>query len=94
MESSWKILQISLEEEDSLLLSLAQGAASLLIAHPTDFAVFARHELGDGLHCRIDLYFSPVAAPYAPLLAQLCGPPSPEGLRLVLGSQDAWQLLK
>lgn len=85
MQSSWLCLQVGLEEEERLLLSLARQATDP-VALPVDLAIFARHELEDGLHCHVDLFFSPAATPLAPQGARLCAAPSPRGLRLVLGS--------
>jgi hypothetical protein len=60
---------------------------------PPEMAVFTRQEAG-AMHCQVTAYFSPAAAKIAQaLMAQPCNPPSRQGLELLAGSPDCWQIL-
>ena len=81
--------------EDSLghiktLFTSAYEAAN----HAQDMAVFVRHESEGRLHCDVKVYFTPAAAAVAKAVdAVSCQIPSLEGLGLLVGSQQAWELL-
>ena len=61
---------------------------------PSSFAAFIRHEADGRLHCEVKIYFSPAASEIARSFnARACGTPSPIGLSLLAGSEDAHQTL-
>jgi hypothetical protein len=61
---------------------------------PREMAVFIRHESEGRLHCEVMAYFSPAAAAVARRVdAEPCERPSPDGLSLLVGSEDAWLAL-
>jgi len=63
-------------------------------AHPTDVAVFVRHNSEGRLHCQVEVYFSPAAALLANEMdADPCEKPSRDGLGLLIGSEDSWSTL-
>ncbi len=69
-------------------------AARVSAGSPRDMAVFFRHESDGSLHCRVMLYISPSASPFAStILAEPCEPPASAGLGLLAGSKEAWSLL-
>ncbi len=56
-------------------------------------AAFIRHESGR-LHCEVKIYFSPASAAVAREVdAEPCARPSPDGLSLLVGSEDSWPAL-
>lgn len=60
---------------------------------PAGIALFVRHESDRQLHCDVKLYFSPMSEFIARnLRATPCRRPSPQGLSLLEGSNDAWAL--
>jgi hypothetical protein len=60
---------------------------------PAEMAVFTRQEPGV-MHCEVTAYFSPAALTLAHrFLAQPCKPPEPQGLELLAGSVNCWQIL-
>ena len=62
--------------------------------NPGEMAVFMRHESEGRLHCEVMTYFSPAAIDVARAVeAESCAKPSPVGLSLLAGSQDAVQML-
>ncbi len=64
-------------------------------ARPSGMAAFFRHESEGRLHCEIYVYFSPGAAAMArAMAAEPCPRPSPDGLDLLAGPEDAWSLLR
>ncbi len=74
--------------ERGLTSAFAEGGS------PTDMAAFIRHESEGRLHCDVKLYFSPKADTFAQEVnAQPCPQPSPDGLSLLVGSEDCWRLL-
>jgi len=61
---------------------------------PGDMAVFIRHESEGRLHCEVMVYFSPASGSLAREFgAEPCQRPSPNGLGLLAGSEDAWAVL-
>lgn len=61
---------------------------------PAQMAVFMRHESEGRLHCEVKVYFSPASIDVArDLDAEPCEKPSPDGLTLLAGSEDAWLIL-
>lgn len=69
-------------------------AAYARAGSPADMALFVRHESAGDLHCELRIYLSPAAAPLAKALdATPCARPSPHGLGLLVGSEDAWSAL-
>lgn len=61
---------------------------------PEHMAMFIRHVSEGQLHCDVIVYFSPAASPVArEAFADPCPPPLPQGLGLLRGSEDAWELL-
>lgn len=61
---------------------------------PAQMAVFMRHESVGRLHCEVMVYFSPASVDVARKLdAERCVKPSPDGLSLLAGSEDAWLIL-
>jgi len=61
---------------------------------PSEMALFIRHESEGRLHCEVKIYFSPAALLVAEHAgATPCEPPSPDGLGLLIGSEDAWRRL-
>lgn len=62
--------------------------------NPADMAAFIRHESDGGLHCEVKVYLSPGCVAVAEEVnAKPCAKPSPEGLGMLLGSDEAWQSL-
>lgn len=60
---------------------------------PEDMAVFVRYGTR-GLHCEVEVYFSPVAADVARVFAaEPCARPAPEGLNLLVGTEGCRQRL-
>ncbi len=63
-------------------------------ANPKDLAVFIRHESEGRLHCEVIVYFSPAAVDIAQKQnAKPCQTPSPNGLSLLAGAEEACQTL-
>lgn len=61
---------------------------------PKEIAVFVRHESERRLHCEVKTYFSPASIDVAQELdAKPCEKPSPEGLSLLIGSEESWLIL-
>ena len=59
-----------------------------------EMAVFIRHESEGRLHCEVKAYFSPASAVVARAVdAQPCETPAPDGLGLLVGSEDSWSAL-
>lgn len=59
-----------------------------------EMAIFVRHESEGRLHCEVRVYFSPATAHVAEAVdAVACKKPSPAGMGLVAGSEDAWSIL-
>ena len=59
-----------------------------------EMAIFIRHESEGQLHCEVRVYFSPASHNIAKAVnAVICKTPSPEGLGLLAGSEDAWSIL-
>jgi hypothetical protein len=70
------------------------STAYLDAGSPNDLAGFIRHESNGGLHCDVNIYLSPMSATVATMIdAERCSRPSPEDLSLLVGSEDAWQVL-
>lgn len=62
--------------------------------NPENMAAFIRHESDGGLHCEVMVYLSPACESVAGACnATPCAKPSPEGLGMLLGSDETWQLL-
>ena len=62
--------------------------------NPADMAAFIRHESDGGLHCEVKVYLSPACVAVAEEVnAKPCAKPSPEGLGMLQGSDEAWQSL-
>ncbi len=60
----------------------------------TETAVFIRHESEGRLHCEVKAYFSPAADVVARAVeAEPCNRPAPDGLSLLVGSEDSWSTL-
>ena len=59
-----------------------------------ELAAFFRHEAEGRLHCELIVYFSPMTATVARSVgAKPCRRPSPNGLSLFAGSDEAWSAL-
>ena len=59
-----------------------------------EMAIFVRHESEGRLHCEVLVYFSPATAHVAEAVGALaCNKPTPLGLGLLAGSEDAWSIL-
>ncbi len=59
-----------------------------------EIAVFVRHESAGHLHCEVEVYFSPAAHAIAMQLdAEPCPWPAPDGLSLLVGSEESWSAL-
>lgn len=59
-----------------------------------EMAVFIRHESEGRLHCEVKAYFSPASVVVARAVdAEPCARPSPNGLSLLVGSEDSWPAL-
>lgn len=58
-----------------------------------EMAVFTRQEPGV-MHCEVTAYFSPAALTLSrQFLARPCNPPEPQGLELLAGNVNCWQVL-
>ncbi len=74
---------------EELLSSMLATAGS-----PKEMAAFVRHESEGRLHCEVKVYFSPASAAVAREVgAEPCGRPAPDGLGLLVGSEDSWLAL-
>lgn len=72
-----------------LLLSAYQQAG-----RPKEMAAFIRHESEGRLHCEVKIYLSPMSVNVAREIgAKPCVKPSAEGLGLLAGSQESFQVL-
>ena len=61
---------------------------------PEEMAAFIRHKSEGRLHCEVIVYFSPLSEALARAFdAEPCEKPSPDGLSILAGSQDAWRVL-
>ena len=61
---------------------------------PEEMAAFIRHESEGRLHCEVKVYFSPASVIVAREVdAEPCERPSPDGLSLLVGSEDSWLAL-
>jgi hypothetical protein len=61
---------------------------------PKEMAAFLRHESEGRLHCEVKVYFSPASVDVAREVdAEPCERPSPDGLSLLVGSEDSWLAL-
>ena len=61
---------------------------------PEEMAAFIRHESEGRLHCEVKIYFSPKSIAVAREVdAEPCERPSPDGLSILAGSQDSWEVL-
>lgn len=70
------------------------GSAYRTIALPKDVAVFVRHVSEGGLHCQVEVYFSPASGSLARKAgASPCERPSTDGLDLLIGSDESWSAL-
>ncbi len=59
-----------------------------------EVAVFIRHESEGRLHCEVKAYFSPASIAVARAVdAEPCKKPTPDGLSLLIGSEDSWSAL-
>jgi len=66
----------------------------LIAPYPKDVAVFVRHNSEGRLHCEVEVYLSPASVVLAKELdAEPCARPSPNGLGLLIGSEDSWSAL-
>jgi hypothetical protein len=71
-------------------ISAALSAARQEPVKPRDWAAFFRHESDGGLHCAVKVYFAPGAAPVAQAFGAVpCRPPTPDGLGLLAGCENA-----
>ena len=62
--------------------------------NPVEMAAFIRHESEGRLHCEVKVYFSPASVIVAREIdAEPCDRPSPDGLSLLVGSEDSWLAL-
>ena len=69
-------------------------SAYLRNGSPGEMAAFVRHESEGRLHCEVKVYLSPAAAAVAREIdARPCNKPSPRGLSLLAGSDQAWEIL-
>ena len=76
-------------ELESVLVSARTEAEN-----PENMAAFIRHESDGGLHCEVKVYLSPACESVAGTCnATPCAKPSPEGLGMLLGSDEAWRSL-
>ncbi len=83
---------LAFEQQASIEERLVSGFTEA--GSPTDMAAFIRHESEGRLHCDVKLYFSPKADTFAQEVHALpCPKPSPDGLSLLVGSEDCWRLL-
>ena len=63
-------------------------------ARTEDVAVFVRHDSEGRLHCQVEVYFSPASVLLAKEMdAEPCDKPAPDGLDLLIGSEDSWPAL-
>lgn len=61
---------------------------------PKEMAAFIRHESEGRLHCEVKIYFSPLSVAVAREVNALqCEKPSPDGLSMLVGSQESWRVL-
>ena len=94
---SWRVknlgdAMLAFDQQARIEQRLMEGFAEA--GRPTDMAAFIRHESEGRLHCDVKLYFSPKADTFAQEVnAQACHKPSPDGLSLLVGSEDCWRLL-
>ena len=94
---SWRVknlgdAMLAFDQQASIEERLMSGFAEA--GSPTDMAAFIRHESEGRLHCDVKLYFSPKADTLAQEVNALpCPKPSPDGLSLLVGSEDCWRLL-
>lgn len=61
---------------------------------PSEMAIFIRHESEGRLHCEVKAYFAPASGAVAREVgADPCDRPSPQGLSLLVGGEEAWAAL-
>ena len=61
---------------------------------PPEMAVFTRNENVGRLHCEVMAYFSPACGEVAKSFeAEPCEKPSREGLSLLAGDQQCWEII-
>jgi hypothetical protein len=61
---------------------------------PGEMAAFIRHESEGRLHCEVKIYFSPMLVSIAREVdAQPCEKPAPDGMSMLVGSQESWDIL-
>ena len=83
---------LAYDEQDHIEKLLS--TAYLDAGSPDDLAGFIRHESNGGLHCEVNVYLSPRSATVATAInAEQCSRPSAEDLSLLVGSEEAWQVL-
>jgi hypothetical protein len=74
---------------EALFLSTCENSGS-----SGKIAIFMRHESEGRLHCEVKVYFSPDAVALAKAVdADPCARPSRDGLSLLVGAENSWQVL-
>ena len=59
-----------------------------------EMAIFIRHASEGRLHCEVKAYFSPASVVVARYVdAEPCERPAPDGLSLLVGSEESWSAL-
>lgn len=94
---NWYVINLGdamLADEKLCVIEATFQRAYKLAECPLEMAVFKRHELEQGLHCELKIYFAPAAQSVAiELGAQLSSKPSVHGLGLLAGSKQSTQVL-
>jgi len=79
----------ALDGIEALFRSVYAKAGNLM-----EMAVFIRHESEGRLHCEVKVYFSPASVAVAREVdADPCKKPTPDGLSLLVGSEESWLVL-
>ena len=94
---NWYVINLGdamLADEKLCLIEETFQREHELAGYPIDMAIFKRHELEQGLHCKLKVYFAPAAANVAKKIgAHLSSKPNPSGLGLLAGSKLSRQYL-
>ena len=83
---------LSFESQEQLEYSFLSEVSK--IGNHDNLALFIRHESEGRLHCEVVAYFSPASGEIAKALgAKPCKMPSPNGLNLLIGTEETWSML-